>query len=38
MMCKLVVMVVHTKDSDLENTCNIAVIYCFEKEIVKTLH
>lgn len=35
MMCKLVVMAVNTKDRDLENTCGIAVIHCFEKKIVK---
>ena len=38
MMCKLVVMAAHTKGSDLENTQGNAVIYCFEKEIVKPLY
>lgn len=36
-MCKLVVMAVDTKGNDLGNTYSIAVICCFEKEIVKTL-
>lgn len=37
-MCTLVVLVVNTKDSNLENTYGIAIIYCFEKGIAKTLY
>lgn len=37
-MSTLVVLVVNTKGNDLENTCSVAIIYCFEKAIAKTLY
>lgn len=37
MMYILVVMVVNSNDNDLGNTYSILIIYCVEKEIVKTL-
>ena len=37
-MSTLVVLVVNTEGNDLENTYSVAIIYCFEKTIAKTLH